>query len=126
MRRSQNLPLPSRIYHPPFQQLYVILPISTPPPLSEYTPPLFQQLYAINSSLPEYNPFFNKFICATHPEYTLLSQNIPLFSTTIILCDAPRICPSLPEYTSRLFNNYMRPFQNLPLHPRIDPSLQQP
>ena len=69
-------------------------------------------------SLPEYTPLFKKCICATLPESTPLSQNMPPFSTTI--CDPPRIYPSLLEFT--LFcNNYniMRPSQNLPLPPRI-------
>ena len=95
-------------------------------------------------SHPKYTPLFNKFICATLPESTPLSQNIsppfqqllyhatppessppppppriyPPFSTT--LCDPPRIYPSLPEYTP-LFNNYMynigRRSQNLPPPP---------
>ena len=49
---------------------------------------------------------------ATLPESTPSSQNIPPFSTTICICDPPRIYPSLPEYTP-LFNNYMRPSQNI-------------
>ena len=51
--------------------------------------------------LPAYTPLFNKFICATLPESTPPSQNIPPF------------------------NNYMRPSQNLPLPPRIYPPFQQ-
>ena len=35
-----------------------------------------------------------------------------------MLCDPPRIYPSLPEYTP-FFKNYMRPSHNLPLPPRI-------
>ena len=94
---SQNLPPPPKIYTPlfnnymrPFQNL----------PLPPRIYPSFQQLYA------------------TLPESTLPSQNIPLFST--IICNPPRIYPSLPEYTP-LFNDYniMRPFQNLPLPPKI-------
>ena len=102
MQPSQHLYLPPRIY-PAFQQFYATLPESTPPP--QNIPP-FQQLYA---TLPE----------STHP-----SQNIPPFSTTTIVCDPPRIYPSLPEYTP-LFNNYMRPSQNLPLSPRIYFPFQQ-
>ena len=71
-------------------------------PLPPRLYPLFKQLYS------------------TLPESTPPSQNILPFSTTIILCDRPRIYPSLPENTPR-FNNYniMRPFRNLPLPPRI-------
>ena len=36
------------------------------------------------------------------------------------MCDPPTIHPSLPKYIT-LFNNCMRPFQNLPLSPRIYP-----
>ena len=94
---SQNLPLLPRIY-PPFQQLYATPPESTPP--SQNIPHFQCQLYA------------------TLPQSTPPSQNIPPFSTTI--CDPPRIYSSLPEYTP-IFNNYkiMRPFQNLPLPPRM-------
>ena len=53
-------------------------PESTIPP--RIYPP-FQQLYA------------------TLPESTPLSQKIPPYLTTIILCDAPRTYPSLTEYT---------------------------
>ena len=81
----------------------------------------------------------------TLPESTPPSQNIPPFSTTIILCDHPRIHPPLPEYTP-LFNKFicatlpestppsqnippnqttMRPSQNLPLPLRIYPLFQQ-
>ena len=109
--------------------------------------------------LPEYTHLFNKCICATLPESTPPSQNIPPpffnnymqpsqnlllppriyppFLTTIILCDPPRIYPSLskftplfnkfifatlPEYTppsqnTPPFNNYMRPSQILPPPP---------
>ena len=38
---------------------------------------------------------------------------MPHFSTTIILCDPPRIYHSIPEYTP-LFKNYIRHSQNLP------------
>ena len=75
----------------------------------------------IYPSLSEFTPLFNICICATLPEYTPPSlpprihppfqqlnatfpESTPL-STAIILCDAPRIYPSLPEYTS--------PFQQL-------------
>ena len=48
-------------------------------------------------------------------------QNIPLPSRIYLhfktcICDPPRIHPSLPKYT-HLFNNYMRPSQNVPLPP---------
>ena len=71
-------------------------------PLPSRLYPLFQQLYS------------------TLPESTPPSQNILPFSTTIILCDRPRIYPSPPEYTPRFSNYYiMRPFRNLPLPPRV-------
>ena len=113
MRLSQNLPLPPRIYLP-FQQLYATLP--------EYI-------------LPSQNiPSFSTTICDPPRIYPSLPEYTP-FSTTIILCDPPRIYTSLPDYTL-LFNNYMRPSQNilpfstnlyvrpsqnLPLPPRIYP-----
>ena len=79
-------------------------------------------------------------------ESTPPSQNIPPFSKTI--CDLPRIYPSLPEYIPLfnkcmcdptlpestppsqnippLFNNYMRPSQNIPLPPMANiPPFQQ-
>ena len=109
MRPSQNIPLPPRIY-PSFQKLYAILPNSTPP--SQITPPPFQQLYA---TLPESTP----------PSQNLPSpsQNIPPFSTTIILCDPARIYP-LSQNIPPLFNNSMRRSQNVPLFPRIYPPFQ--
>ena len=64
-------------------------------PLPPRLYPAFQQLYA------------------TLPDSTPPSKNISLLSTTI--CDPHRIYPSLQDYTL-LFNNYMRPYQNL-LHP---------
>ena len=94
---------------------------------------------------PSHNtPLFNNYIRS--------SQNLPLpptiypVSTTIILCDAPRIYPSLPEYTpfqqmymcdppriylsppeyTPFFKNYnMRRSQNLPFLHRIYPTFQQ-
>ena len=56
--------------------------------------------------------------CLQLPESTPRSHNIPHFLTTI--CDPPRIYSPLPEYTP-IFNNYMRPSQNLPLRPRRYP-----
>ena len=119
----------------PFQQLYATLPESTPPP-PESTP-LFNNYVRPSKnlpSLPEYTPFSTSTIkrpsqnlpipsriyptfqqlYATHPESTPPSQNIPppSFSTTLRLCDPPRICPTLPEYFSvlgasgRLSHNY--------------------
>ena len=59
------------------------------------------------------------------------SQSLPLppriYPPLLWLCEvssAPRICPSLPEYTP-LFNNFLWPSQNLPLPPRIYPPFQQ-
>ena len=85
-------------------------PDYTPPPLKLYLS-IFWDLYA------------------TLPESTPLSQNIPTFSTTIFLCDAPRlriyhflleytplsttmcdtprIYPSIREYTSPFFDSYV-------------------
>ena len=110
LRSSQNLPLPPRynifsanVYvrppltestplsknMPPFQQLYAILPESTPPSRNIYTPP-FQQ----------YPPFQQLY--ATLPESTLPSQNIPPFSTNVYLRPSknllvpPRIYPPPP------------------------------
>ena len=142
MRPSQHLPLPPRMY-PPFPQLYATLPECTPPSQNIY--PSFQQLYAtlkkIDPSLPEYTLLFNNYVLsfqnlplppriyppfqqlyATLPESTPPFQNIPSFSTTIILCDPPRIYPSLPEYYNPLFNQFIdailpestRASQNLP------------
>ena len=60
----------------------------------------------IYPSLPEYTPLFNQFrpICATLPESTPPSQNIP------------------PPFST---NVYMCPSQNLPLLPRIYPPFHQ-
>ena len=108
---SQNLPsLPE--YTPLFNQfICVTLPESTPP--SQNIPP-FQQMYICdppriylsvpeytpfftnymrpsqNLPLPEYTPLFNKCICATLPQYTPPSQNIPPFQ---------QLCATLPEST---------------------------
>ena len=71
----------------------------------------------IYPSLPVNTPVFNKFICATLPESTPHSQNIPPFSTTI--CDPSGIYPSQNIRTSFSTNLYVRPSQNLPLPPRI-------
>ena len=69
----------------------------------------------IYPSLPEYTLLFNKCICATLPESTPPSQNVPLLLNNymrpshnlplphriyhLILCDPPRFYPALPEYT---------------------------
>ena len=45
-------------------------------------------------------------------------------STEPMYLPEPWIYPSLPEYTP-LFNNYVRPYQNLPLPLRIYPPFQQ-
>ena len=52
------------------------------------------------------------------PESTPPSQDLPLLLLSCEVYSAPRIYPSLPEYTP-LFNNYMRPSQNIPFPPRI-------
>ena len=54
--------------------------------------------------------------------YPSFSGYTPPFSTTI--CDAPRIYPSFPKYTPP-FSKLMQPSQNLPLSPRIYPSLSE-
>ena len=107
MRPSQNLPLPPKI-SPRFQQL-----LSDPPriypSLPDYTL-LFYNYMRPSKNLPLppkiYPPYQQLLYFATLPESTPPSQNLPPFSTTIILCDPPIIYPgSLPEYTP-LFNNY--------------------
>ena len=97
MRSYQDLPLPLRITLLFNQFMCAILPGSTSPS---------QNIHP-----------FSKFICATLPESTPPSHNIPPFQK-MYMCDPLRIYPSLPEYNS-IFNNYMRPSQNLPLPPRI-------
>ena len=61
-------------------------------------------------------------ICDPPRIYPSLSEYTPFSMSTI--CDPPTIYPSLPEYTP-LFNNYMRPSQNLLIPPRIYPHFQQ-
>ena len=100
VRPSQNLPLPPRIYPPLFQQLCATRPEYTLPPRT-HTP--FQKLYV------------------TLPESTPPSQNLPPFSTNILLCDAPRIYPSLSEYTPP----FQQPCATLPESTPIYPSLQE-
>ena len=114
-------------YTPLFNQfICATLPESTPP--SQNIPP-FQQQYATlpESTPPSRNiPLFNKCIlCATLQEYTCSSLNIPPFSTTI--CDPPRIYPSLSEYTPHFSTNvYVRPSQNIPLPPSLPPRIHLP
>ena len=100
----------------------------------------------IYPSLPEYIPLLNKYIimrrshnlprppkiyppfqqlCATLPESTPPSQNIPPFSTNILLCDAPKIYPPSQNIPPFLTHLYVRPSQNLPLPPKIYPLFQQ-
>ena len=143
LRPSQNLPLPPRIY-PPFQQLYyyATLPESTLPPRTHPSSTTLCDAPRIYPSFPEYTPLFNKCTCATLPESTPPSQNIPPFSTTIYATLAESTSPShnippfpqlyyyetLPESTPPSqnilpfsTNLYVRPSQNLPLPPRIYP-----
>ena len=54
------------------------------------------------------------------PESTPPSQDLPLLLWSCEVYSAPTIYPSLPEYTP-LFNNYMRPSQNIYFPPRIYP-----
>ena len=129
MRRSQNLPLPPRLSPPPFQTIYMCDSPRIYPSLPEYTP-LFKNYRPMlriypSGLLPQYTPIFNKCIlCATLPESTPPSQNIPPFSATV--CDPPKIYPSLPKYTL-IFNKYiiMPPCQNLPLPSGIYPLFNQ-
>ena len=99
MRPSQNLPLPSRIYPLLNKFVYATISIST---LLPKIYPLFKNYMRPSQKLPsllEYCPLFNNYI---RP-----SQNLPLpprKCSTIILCDAPNIYPSLSKYT---------PFQQL-------------
>ena len=139
LQPSQNLPPPLPEYTPPFSTT-ICDPSRIYPSLPEYISP-FQQLYAtlLESTSPSQNiPPFQIIIILCDPLriYPSLTKYIPL-STTI--CDPPRIPPpplfnkcifaTLPEYTPpRIyspFNNYMRPSQNLPLPPRINPYFQQ-
>ena len=111
---SQNLPLPHGMY-PPFQQINMC------------DPP------RIYPSLPEYNPLFNKCICATIPETTPPSQNILPFSTNVYVRPSEKlplplrffnnfICATPPESTPPSQNIsplskhlYVRSSQNIPL-----------
>ena len=138
---SQDIPPPLfNNYNRPF---YATLPESTP---HSQNIPLLNQLICAN--LPESTPpsksipSFSATIC--DPPRIYPSQDLSPFSTTI--CDPPRIYPSLPDYTPlfqliymcdspiiypppshniglppppHLFNNYMRPSQNLHLPLRL-------
>ena len=103
----------------------MIPPESTSP--SQNIPP-FKPNYIcdpprIFPSLPEYIPFFNQFICATLPELPLPPRIYPPFQQ-LYATISESTPPSLPEYTAPpLFNNYMRPSQNLPLPLRIYPHI---
>ena len=74
-------------------------------------------------SLSEYNPLISQFICATLPESTPPSQNIPPLSEN--MCDPARTYPppsqNIPPLSANL---YVRPCQNLLLPPRIYPPYQ--
>ena len=79
----------------------------------------------IYPSLPEYTPLFKKFRCATLPESTPPSQNIPPFQQMYNM----RLSQNLPPPHSQNIlplsaNLYVRPCQNLPLPPRINPPYQ--
>ena len=117
MRPSQNILLPPRIY-PPFQPLYATLPESTPPSQNIGPTLLFNNCRRPSQNLPlppRIYPSFQQ-LYATLPESTPPSQNIPHFQC--------QLYATLPEYTP-LFNNYMRPSQNLLIPPRIYPHFQQ-
>ena len=65
MRCSQNLPLLPRIYLPPFQQMHMCAPGSTPPS-QNIPPPLSTTIILceprrIYPSLPKYTPLFNNY-----------------------------------------------------------------
>ena len=97
--------------------------------LPENTPTLSTNMCdtpRIYPSLTEYNSLFNNYMRPS--QYLTIPPGIhpppTSFSTTMLLCNAHRTYPSLPEYTFPLFNNYMRHSQNLPLHPRIYPPFQ--
>ena len=90
------------------------------PSLPEYTS-LFNKNMRRSQNLPllpRIYPIFQQMhMCYPPRNYPSLPDYTP-FSTTV--CDHPRNYPSLPDCTP-LFNNCMRPFQNLPLPPRYIP-----
>ena len=109
---SQNRPhFLTTICDPP--RIYDYLPEHTPPPFNNYMRPSQNLLLS-----PRIYPPFQQ-LYATLPESTPPSQNPPLLSTTIILCDPPMATPSLPEYTplSQLHATHPEstpPSQNIP------------
>ena len=108
-------PPPPRIY-PSFQQLYYYATGHTPRIYpSQNIPPPFQQLYAtlLEITPPSENtpppPLLDNYMPPSVSEY------IPPHLSTII-CDIPRIYPSVTEYApfSRRFCNYERIYHLLP------------
>ena len=91
-----NLPFPPRTY-PPFEH---VRPSHNLPFLSEYTP-LFKNYMRPFQNLPLPPRIYPSLQqpYATLSESTPPSQNIPLSSTTIILCETPIISPPPSEYT---------------------------
>ena len=130
---STNICDPPRIYSllpeytPPFQQLYATLPKSTPPSQNIGPTLLFNNSMRPSQDLPPPSkniPPFSTTICDPPRFYPSLPECTPFSMSTI--CDPPTIYPSLSEYTPLgLFNNYMRPSQNLLIPPRIYPHFQQ-
>ena len=105
------------------------------PSLPEYTP-----FYQLCATLPESTPPFqnitpvlaNLYVRLDPPRIYPSSQNIPLFSATIILglCDASGIYPSLPEYTSlkQLYATIPEstpPYENYPLFSQLYPTFPE-
>ena len=136
MRPSQKLLLPPRIY-PLFSTNVYVRPSQKLPLPPSQTIPHFSTAICdpprIYPSLLEDTPLFNKFICATLPKSSPPAQNTPPpFSptkfdppTTIILYDAPRIYPSLPEYTLHSQQLCATLPESIPLYPRIYTIFQQ-
>ena len=125
MRPSHNVPLPHKIHPPSNKFICATLPKSTtsslPPSLPEYTP-LFNNYMRPSRNLPllpRIYPLSTNSYVRPYQNLTLPLRITPLLSTAIRLCDPPRICPALPEYTPPPFNNYkiMRPSQYLPFPP---------
>ena len=79
----------------------------------------------IYPSIPKRTPLFNKFICATLPESTPPSQNLPSFQQLQYYATLPESTPPSQNIPPPLFfNNFMRYSQNLP-PPKIHPPFQQ-
>ena len=117
--------LPPRIY-PPFQQLYATLPKSTPPSQNIGPTLLFNNSMRPSQNLPPpppriYPPFQQLY--ATLLDSTPPSQNVPHFQCQLY-ATLPQSTPPSQNNTP-LFNNYMRPSQNLLIPPRIYPHFQQ-